>query len=206
MPTKKISSKPKRATTFKKRAAPAKRSKRVDLQAVFMEEPTVSVEAPVMTTPIEAPVVESTVTAEPVAETHLVKSQPASLPMLYPKPVDTMSRDKRRMLLWAGVGTTMALIVIGWVMTLPSLFSTRTSVDPTLQNSTQQFNTLFSNISQRLDSFNAPALNAPTNTPTNSPTVTNAPPASSPSALTPQQIELIKQKVLGAETKSPAAK
>jgi len=173
-----------------------------------------------------AAVVESTVLAPSVVETVFssstiestapVTTQPEvvdkqtlpeiTMPVVAPRSrsvVDRLSPESRQLILWAGVGTTMVVIVVGWFMATlsPTVKPSTITQDPALTAANEQFFNLFSKVNQRLDSFNLPASTPAPAAPSNQPAPSVSP--TTPTALTPAQIQLLKQKVLGAEATAP---
>ena len=95
--------------------------------------------------------------------------------------------------MWVGVSATMFLLVVGWGVSLYSAMITPRSSpqDETLVKANEQFSNLITEVTQQLDTLKAIPSKIPPPTTATSPITPS---------LTPEEIDVLKQKVLGTET------
>ncbi len=206
---KKTTSSPKRKSSAKS-SAPRRttRAKKI-VEAVepsFVEYP-INVEAsviePVESTFVSEQVVDEQPTAPPETLVEPITEEPVARVVTMEtttSSMESLSKDTRRMMLWAGVSVTMFLVVLGWTISVvPSLNVPVNSSGAAINNLNDQFSKMYVDVNHRLDSLAPPA--PPTST--SSSTTPTAPATTTTSTLTPDQINTLKSNVLGAETTQP---
>lgn len=190
---------PKRRPT-KKAASGVSRARSTRAKRVVEEEVPIVVNS-VMEAETETYVAEPQVVREQRYEgAQKPEARVITMQTVEPSALGSMNVETRRMMLWMGVSVTMFFIVLAWTFSLgpqlavPSLASNESDV---LGKMNDDFANMYVDVNRRLDALKAQTP-APT-TAASEPTTTTSSELASP-ALSPQEIEALKAKVLGAET------
>lgn len=179
------SSKPK--TVRKKTVRKPTRRKVAKMVATSNIEIVESIEDQPFAEIVDAPV-QPIVTPEPsparIVTMEAVLATPSSL--------GGLNKETKKIILWGSVTFVMLSIIVGWGATLLATLSVpaNNQNDEALSKANEEFTNLFVGVNQRLDSFSLPKTAA-------TETATTEQSSTAP-ALTPDQIEALKEKVLGA--------